>query len=227
MKYIIGNWKAYKTYPEAKEWMNQFKSHLQKKKDIQSMLENQKRSIIICPPYPYLSYFFEETENMPYVHIGSQDVSLCNIGKHTGEVPAGIIQSMASYAIIGHSERRSIQIETDDEIETKLSEAKAHNIEPVLCVRGKSDTLFDFVRFVAYEPVEAIGTGNSTPVSDVVDVKNQLLLPSEAVFLYGGSVTRDNCGEYLSSSEIDGLLIGSASLDPEHFLDIAAYEENI
>lgn len=223
MKYIIGNWKAYKTFSEAQDWMKSFISIIKKRADIQKGLEEKQICFIMCPPYHYLSFLSEQVKGMDQVFIGSQDVSVHDPGKYTGEMPAALMKDMISYAIIGHSERRSLRNETDEEIETKVSHTYAQGIEPIVCIRGADDPIPDEAGIVAYEPVEAIGTGSNMACRDVIDMKENLSLPPHMTFLYGGSVTRDNCEEYLSSPQIDGLLIGSASLDPEHFIDIAAY----
>jgi triosephosphate isomerase len=227
MKYIIGNWKANKTWQEVQDWMSTFVSSLEKRADLKDALKQKETALIICPPYHYLASIHEKIAHLDNVYVGSQDVSLFDVGKFTGEVPAQLLASIASYAIIGHSERRGIQVETNEEIETKLSEAKSYGIEPILCVRGKDDPIPDMTKIVAFEPVEAIGTGDNMRAEQVIGVKQQMDLPPDSFFLYGGSVTRENCSEYLESDEIDGLLIGSASLDPEHFLDIASYGNNI
>jgi triosephosphate isomerase len=77
------------------------------------------------------------------------------------------------------------------------------------------------VKFVAYEPTSSIGTGNNDDINHVLEIKKQLHLAEATVFLYGGSVNVENCTTYLENPEIDGLLIGSASLDPHELYEIA------
>lgn len=223
MKYIIGNWKAYKTAQEVSDWLEGFQACLDKKQDLRQALSEDQCALIICPPYHVLNLVKEKIAGRKNISVGSQDVSLYDVGKYTGEIPAQLLSGIVTHSIVGHSERRSLCRETDTEVETKVSQCCSHDIEPIVCVRGPDDLIPDMASIVAYEPVESIGTGANMPAEEVIQTKRRLSIEADTVFLYGGSVTRDNCAEYVLSDEIDGLLIGSASLDPEHFLDIASY----
>lgn len=220
MKYIVANWKAHKTISECHAWIDSFLHHVLQDKDTVKKLENDEVKVVICPPAQFLVPIQEKCKSYRNIDTGVQDVSLYDEGKFTGEIPAKTFIDLAKYAIIGHSERRSIFIEEEEEIETKIAQCKTYGLEPILCVRGEDDAIFDLVDIVAYEPIEAIGTGKNMPAEEVVEVKETLSLMPGQIFLYGGSVTKDSAGSYLASPEIDGLLVGSAALDPDHLFQI-------
>jgi triosephosphate isomerase (TIM) len=217
MKYIIANWKANKTLLEATQWIKDFIPELEKLRDLET-----KVTIIICPPFPLLSLLKNMTEEYDYIHIGAQDVSSSDAGPMTGEVSAKLLNSLVSYTLVGHSSRRMTFGETEEMIQNKITQAKKYAIEPILCVRNNEDMIYDEVSFVAYEPVAAIGSGNNEGVPETLAMKKQLNLKPGTKYLYGGSVKPDNTASYLQSPEIDGLLVGSASLDPHQFAAIIA-----
>jgi triosephosphate isomerase len=111
--------------------------------------------------------------------------------------------------------------ETDEQLSEKVMQALAHNIVPVYCVRDEKDPIPNGVKFVAYEPIIAIGTGQNEPAAQTLMMKRKMKLPHDVVFIYGGSVNEKNASEYFSTGEIDGFLIGKASLDPKQFILIA------
>lgn len=212
-KYIIANWKSNFTETEALQWVSTFISY-----DFSSSLGNFR--IIICPPAPFLSLAREKTKHLSFVQVGAQDVSFFPEGAYTGEINARALTGFAHYAIIGHSERRYYFGETERILSQKCSEATKNGLEPIFCVRAAGDSIPSHVRFVAYEPVEAIGTGNNEPLKKVLAMKKNLRLLPETYFIYGGSVQKSNAGEYLNNPEIDGLLVGRASRDPQSFFEI-------
>jgi triosephosphate isomerase len=156
------------------------------------------------------------------VFVATQDISIYEQGSYTGEVSAKSLQGLVEYSIIGHSERRSNFYETDEVIAKKIELAHKYQIKTILCIRTASDRLFDKVEMIAYEPVGAIGTGNNASVENVLTLKNDLSLDSSVKFLYGGSITDENVSQYFHTEQIDGLLIGGASLDAERFLRIVS-----
>lgn len=214
MKFIIANWKAHKDVSETKEWIATFKRF-----DL-SGLKNGI-TIIICPPYPFLPIFRESFKDDPIVKLGAQDISFYHAGSYTGEVAAHTLTSLARYVLIGHSERRKYFHETDATVEQKAANAQDFDIEPIVCVRGVQDGIPKGIKMVVYEPIHAIGTGNNEPIERVLKVKKQLQLEQDAIFIYGGSVNETNATEYLKNDEIDGVLPGGASLDPDKFYKIA------
>lgn len=219
MKYIIANWKANKTRLEVDAWIREFRNQLDVE-DIADAIENKILTFIICPPFPFLYQVADVFYDVPGVHTGTQTISPSEQGAHTGEVTASMVEGDVQYAIIGHSERRSTWSETDELTRQQVLNARAKNITPILCIRNEHDQIHEGVSMVAFEPVEAIGTGMNMPADQVLERKNQFALPHDALFIYGGSVKAESAKEYLSKEGIDGLLIGSASLDPVHFVEI-------
>jgi triosephosphate isomerase (TIM) len=210
MKYIIANWKAHKTLEEARTWMQVFS---------EKYVSREDRTVIICVPHPFLYPTAQTVKNMTNVFVGAQDLSIFEEGSHTGEVVANHIASMATYVMLGHSERRRELAETNDVVMKKVSQAKAKDITPIVCVRGPED-VFSEAPYVVYEPVGAIGTGANESLEKTIEMKGSLNLPSGTKFLYGGSVDPKNCASYTSRGEIDGVLVGTASLDPEVFAQV-------
>lgn len=220
MKYIIANWKANKTLAEAENWIETFIAILNSNEKIKNSLINDKLTVIIAPPYPFIITLKDKLNGQKNILIGSQDLSEIEEGSYTGEVTAKTLSSLVDYAIIGHSERRANFNETEERIEKKIGLAKKYGIEPVLCIRNNNDHVYDHAKFIAYEPPASIGNGNNEDVSKVIDMKKRLSLKEDVRFIYGASVNDENCQEYLKSNEIDGLLVGTASKDPNSFCSI-------
>ena len=212
----------------------------------QATLDNV--DVLVCPPYPYLSSFTSEA-----FFTGAQDLSEHASGAHTGEVSGSMLSAVGcDYVIVGHSERRADQHESNGLIADKVASALEHGLTPVLCVgepeavRDAGD-LFEFIAsqldavisktgidafsdiVIAYEPVWAIGTGKTaTPeqaqevhafIRDHIKALNAELAATIKI-LYGGSVKADNAAELFSQPDVDGGLIGGASLNPQDFLSI-------
>lgn len=220
MKYIIANWKANKTLSETQEWISDFTTELTSDATLIEALQNNKVAIVICPPDVYLPILSTQLKTLPNLHIGAQNVSAYEKGAYTGETTATHLKDFATYTLIGHSERRSNFGETDEVISEKIKMAQAQALNPIHCVRGPDDVLFDGVTMIAYEPVEAIGTGKNMPAEEVVNKKNEMKISQSILFIYGGSVNEQSCVEYLQRPEIHGLLVGGASLLPATFLGI-------
>lgn len=199
---------------------------------------------VICPPFPYLADF-----NKRNFRLGAQDVFWENLrsgGTYTGEISAAMLKDFgAEYVIIGHSERRALG-ETDEIVNKKLKTALAAGLKVIFCVgepkdvrrkgegasrqyvrnelrAGLSGVKKSFLKhiFVAYEPIWAIGTGIADKPEDAVNMAIFIkkLLPVR--ILYGGSVNSKNAGRFLKRKEIDGALVGAASLNPKEFKKIA------
>jgi triosephosphate isomerase len=177
---------------------------------------------IICPPNLIVTAVADYTKtNNINVETGVQDVSKYEEGAHTGEVSAKTAAEFAKYSIIGHSERRA-NGESDNDVKKKTEQALKFGIIPIVCVVNENVPVPEGVMIVAYEPVEAIGTGHPDTPENADRVA--LLLKSShsgiKKVLYGGSVTADNVDKFVKMENIDGVLVGGASLDPEHFLGI-------
>ncbi len=221
MKYLIANWKAQITLSEIARWIETFKDQLSNDSKLREKLANKELKIIICPPFPFILYVKNHFENHPGIEVGAQDVSAFKEGKYTGEVTAKALKDITNYSIVAHSERREHFQETEEEIEHKVSICDQYNIKPVLCIRNATDTVYPSVRIVAFEPIEAIGTGENADVAYVLEMKKKVQLPEGTSYLYGGSADSKNINDYLKTGEIDGFLVGTASLDPREFYAMA------
>jgi triosephosphate isomerase len=206
--------------------------------------------LLVCPPFTLLAGFAARAQGTR-VAIGGQDCHAKASGAHTGDIAAEMLaDARATAVIVGHSERRQDHHETDAEVCAKAMAARRVGLLPIVCVGetrterdagtahdvvGKQlagslpDGAADFV--VAYEPVWAIGTGLTPTPKDVADIhgfiRGQLAARfggfSETVrILYGGSVKVSNAKELLAIDNVDGALVGGASLNAEEFLAIAA-----
>lgn len=212
MKYILGNWKANKNFVEVKQWIYTFQREYRAHEDV---------TLGIFPPYPFISYVQGKLKDSRNVFVGSQSISSFEKGSYTGDVTATSLEGVAEYTIIGHSERRKTFGESDEQLAQKVTQALAHKIVPVYCVRDENDPIPAGVTMVAYEPVAAIGTGQNELPEQTVAMKRKMKLPHGCIFIYGGSVTEKNAADYFATGEIDGFLIGKASLDPKQFIQIA------
>ncbi len=221
VKYLIANWKAQTTLSEMIQWIETFRELLHADQSVQQKLQKKELSIIICPPFPYLLYIKNRFQDVDGVSVGAQTVSHLKEGKYTGEVTAKALKDAAGFSIIGHSERRANFHETEDEIERKVSLCNQYHIEPILCVRNEQDTIYDDVRIVAFETIEAIGTGKNEEVAHVLQMKQKMNVRAGVSFLYGGSADAENMAEYLDTGEIHGFIVGTASLDPHEFFTMA------
>jgi len=214
MKYFIANWKTNKTYKQSVEWMETF---------LHNYIPNNNK-VIICPPYPFISALKEMTSKSTNLFIGSQDISLFEKGTYTGEVSAFNLSDLITYSIIGHSERLKYMNESIKISFQKSQLAHKYGFTRFYCVKDEKDPFPADVEFVCYEAIDAIstgdGNGNNLPLSQILDLKKKLTLQPNTGFIYGGSVNENNSREYIASPEIDGILIGGASLDPKRFLTI-------
>jgi triosephosphate isomerase len=204
--------------------------------------------VAICPPFTLIAPAIARTPDLP---IGGQDCHTAEKGAHTGCISAAMLaEAGARLVIVGHSERRADQHETDAEVQAKARAAIAAGLIAIVCV-GETEAQRDAGRavaivqqqldgsiptdgtgsnlVVAYEPVWAIGTGRTPSTADVAEMhaairaKLRLLLGAEADkvrILYGGSVKPDNARELLSVPDVDGALVGGASLTAAQFVPI-------
>ncbi|CAG5084459.1 triose-phosphate isomerase [Parvicella tangerina] len=207
--------------------------------------------LIVCPAAPFLQSFSMLKGN---VKIGAQNVSAFDNGAYTGEWSAAMLKSIAvNYAIVGHSERRSLFGETDDQVNAKVHKLLADGIKPIVCcgetleqreeklekevvklqlvkaLDGLTEESLENI-VVAYEPVWAIGTGVTASAEQAQEmhafIRSTLVKlfgdrATEIPLLYGGSCKPANAKELFACEDIDGGLIGGASLKSESFLAIA------
>ncbi|NNE58327.1 MAG: triose-phosphate isomerase [Hellea sp.] len=232
-KLIAGNWKMH----GEQAWTI-------KPAGFDGMFKAADRShldVLICPPFPYVREMFAASASRNIL-TGGQDCHALEKGAHTGEVSAEMLADCgASYVIVGHSERRAAG-DTDADVHVKAMAAKRAGITPIICV-GESlaqresgdannivgaqlagsvpECLTDYV--IAYEPVWAIGTGKVASVDDIKDMHVHIrgIAGDTIRILYGGSVKPGNAAEILSTENVDGALIGGASLNMADFAAIA------
>ena len=196
----------------------------------------------VCVPYPYLAQAADRLRGTPLAW-GAQNVSEHAQGAYTGEVSAAMLaEHGCRYVIVGHSERRQLYGETDAQAAAKFAAVKAAGMTPILCVgetlqerdSGRTEEVVgrqlskvleknSFEKAVlAYEPVWAIGTGrNATPEqAQAVHAFLRKRVAAETTILYGGSVKPQNAAALFAMPDIDGGLIGGASLVAKDFIDI-------
>ncbi len=212
--FIVANWKSNKTLDEAKKWFDEL--------DI-SQINLDGKEIIICPPFTLLSFLKEEIDkrNLP-INLGAQDVSGFGSGSYTGEVSVEELREFTQYVIIGHSERRKNFHEDDSLLAQKVSMSLSSNLTPIFCVSSPDMFIPQGVSLVAYEPLSAIGTGNADNPENADEVAAQIKKNNKQMttVLYGGSVTPENVKSFTEMENIDGVLVGGASLDASSFSEI-------
>ena len=209
------------------------------------------REICVFPPYvsiPAVASVLEGSQ----IHFGAQNVFYEPPGPFTGEIPIEFLVELGcKYVIIGHSERRALG-EDDDTINMKLKRLAGSNIIPVLCIGERLDHREQGETFrvienqlkidlagvnqpyiIAYEPIWAIGTGKTARPDQASEVhafirgwlRDAGHAAKDAVIIYGGSVNDRNIDQLMAEEEIDGVLVGGASLDPEKFVRIVRFKE--
>jgi triosephosphate isomerase (TIM) len=241
---IAGNWKMNKTAAEGLDLVRDLKLDLANIKEV---------DIVVCPPFTALSEVSKEVLNSN-LRLGAQNMSEHNFGAYTGEIAAGMLKEFSvRYVILGHSERRQYQKESDALIAKKALAAHAASIKPIVCVgellaereAGQTEKVLDTqVRgslaglsksqmeetIIAYEPVWAIGTGKTATSAQAQEAHlfiRRLLgtMFDETVarrvrIQYGGSVKPANARELMGQPDVDGALVGGASLETRSFGDI-------
>ena len=225
---IAGNWKMHKTVPEARALARAIRAEAGEVSD---------REVVLAPPYTALAAVAEEIRGSR-LELAAQDVHWEPKGAFTGEISIPMLEdSGCSLAIVGHSERRQYFGETDETAGDRARAALDAGMFVIACVgeteaqreRGETEDVLrrqlsvlepDDNLVVAYEPVWAIGTGKTaTPkIAQEAHAFVKTLLPLPV--LYGGSVKPDNAAELLAQPDVDGALVGGASLDLDSFTAI-------
>ncbi len=241
---IAGNWKMNKTVAEALDLVADIKRDLREVKEV---------DIVVCPPFTALSEVSKAILNTN-LRLGAQNMNENNFGAYTGEIAAGMLKEFSvRFVILGHSERRQYQKETDELIAKKALAVHTASLKPIVCVgetltereagktekvlqtqvRGSLSTLSKGQMeetILAYEPVWAIGTGKTATTNQAQEAHlfiRRLLLDmfGETVarrvrIQYGGSVKPSNARDLMSQPDVDGALVGGASLEARSFADI-------
>lgn len=246
---IAGNWKMYKTIPEALEFVRAFKP---------LVVASTHCEVVIAPVFTAIKPVSDRLEGSN-VGVAAQDVAAePGPGPFTGEVSASMVKDAgAQWTIIGHSERRQYYGETDDSVNLKIRAAIGADLSPIVCVgerleerdAGRAEQVVDaqLTRgmrnltasdasriIIAYEPVWAIGTGRTATPETAQQMHAFIRSRIGALFgdrvgvetriLYGGSVKPDNIGELMNQVDIDGGLVGGASLEADSFARIVNYK---
>lgn len=236
---IAGNWKMYKTQAEAKDFLAGFLAELKNTK--------AEREVVLCVPFTALETVSQGIHHTS-IKLGAQNVHWEEQGAYTGEISGPMLKEIGvSYVVIGHSERRQYFGETDETVNLRLRAAQAHGLTPILCVgeskqqrdAGETEShIFaqlktDLVGIdqnnlvIAYEPIWAIGTGDtcaSDEANRVIGLIRSKLTNPNVTIQYGGSVNPGNIDEIMIQSEIDGALVGGASLKADSFGRIVNYQ---
>lgn len=208
---VVANFKANKTWDEVASWID----------TVGTKVKSFPGTVIIAPSMAFINQTGWKIQSANLnIKVASQDISRFETGAYTGEVAASQIKGQVSYSIIGHSERRQNFGEDDQILDQKVKNAKESGIEPIFCVQNENTKVPEGVKIVAYEPVFAIGTGTPDTPANAEAVAQSIKAKGDFTVLYGGSVTGDNAKSFLKVGIIDGLLVGSASLDPQSFLKI-------
>jgi triosephosphate isomerase len=216
---IAGNWKMNKTVTEATDLVAALDRDLGAQTEV---------DVVVCPPFTALDAVSKLLKNS-LIKVGAQNMSEKGYGAFTGEINAGMLRDLrVHYVILGHSERREYQKETNALINTKTKAALAAEQIAGSLSGLKAEQIKDTI--IAYEPVWAIGTGktaNSEQAQEVhAYIRSEIAKihgPETAQTVriqYGGSVKSENAQELLSQPDIDGALVGGASLESRGFSDI-------
>ncbi|WP_293127223.1 triose-phosphate isomerase [Microcoleus sp. bin38.metabat.b11b12b14.051] len=236
---IAGNWKMYKTRAESLEFLQGFMSCLTE--------TPEEREVVLCVPFTDLSVLSKNLHGSR-IRLGAQNVHWQESGAYTGEISGQMLTELGvRYVIVGHSERRQYFGETDETVNLRLKAAQKSGLIPILCVgetkqqRDAGETeahIFsqlaqDLVGVdqdnlvIAYEPIWAIGTGDTCETKEanrVIGLIRSKLTNPDVPIQYGGSVKGDNIDEVMAMPEIDGVLVGGASLEAASFNRIVNYK---
>jgi triosephosphate isomerase len=249
---IAGNWKMHTTPADAGELAH----------TIASRTRVAGVTRVLCPPFVCLAAVRDAVEGED-VAVGAQDVHHERVGAYTGDTSASMLEGLATWVIVGHSERRRWHHETNELVSEKVKRAIEVGLRPILCV-GETlevreaggrvaealvvDQVLDALQpnigtglaesglVIAYEPVWAIGTGRHASGADAAGMAVAIRQALDTTFggsvaglggddtpiLYGGSVTAANIDQFLAEPEIDGALVGGASLKPDEMAGIVA-----
>jgi triosephosphate isomerase (TIM) len=235
---IAGNWKMHKTRAEASAFVQQLIPQLDGVPD--------ERELVICAPFTALGLLSDKLQGSP-IKVGAQNIHWEKSGAYTGEISAPMLCELGiRYVIVGHSERRQYFGETDETVNARLKAAQAAGLTPIFCVgetkqqrdAGETEAVIagqverglagvnQYNLVVAYEPIWAIGTGDtcaSAEANRVIGLIRAQLDNPEVSIQYGGSVNPSNVDEIMAQSEIDGALVGGASLEADSYARLAGY----
>lgn len=244
-KLVVGNWKMHGSNAATAELLGEL---------LRLLPPLHSTDVAVCPPFVYLAVARQRLAGSA-IKLGAQNVGTAERGAFTGEIAANMLRDCGcDFAIVGHSERRNLFAESNEQVAEKAAIALRHELIPIICVgesltereAGKTLDIIArqleaiFVRFsaaelnravIAYEPVWAIGTGRTaTPVQAQevhAFIRQRLQINNAAAVpvLYGGSVKAENAKALFVQADIDGGLVGGASLNAEEFVAICRAAE--
>ena len=236
---IAGNWKMYKTRAESLEFLQGFMSCLTE--------TPEEREVVLCVPFTSLAVLSKNLHGSR-IRLGAQNVHWQESGAFTGEISGPMLSELGvRYVIVGHSERRQYFGETDETVNLRLKAAQQYDLIPILCVgetkqqrdAGETEShIFSQLEkdlvgvdqqklVIAYEPIWAIGTGDTCETKEanrVIGLIRSKLTNPDVPIQYGGSVKPENIDEVMVMPEIDGVLVGGASLEARSFDRIVNYK---
>jgi len=223
--FLVANLKANKNWQELSAYLE----------EISSKVTKFIGTIVVCPSSPFLAASSQKIRDLDSkIAIGSQDISKFETGPYTGEFSVSQIKDICAYSIIGHSERKKYFKETTEDVLIKIDLLLKSQITPILCIASRDEletygnsqiiqSSSSKIIFV-HEPPGAISAQKDYVPEDPTEANRQAGKIKEkfssASVLYGGSVNSQNAGLFLSQENIDGALIGQASLQPQEFLAI-------
>jgi len=231
MKYVVGNWKMFQRLEDIKKFfieLNSFKQPL-------------TCEAWIAPQFIHIPLVKDLAFTLGKISVGAQNCATTKEGALTGEVSAqALADTGCSFVIIGHSERRKFFAEDNHILQEKLTVALAHGLKVIFCVgetgeEREQNKTFEVLSsqlsilkntadlssvIVAYEPVWAIGTGKNATPEQAQEVHSFIRKSFSVPLLYGGSVNPSNIGDLLVQKDIDGVLVGGASLKGKSFAEL-------
>lgn len=239
---VAGNWKMHKTVAETRRFIVELRNKL--------LGIDTAAAVVVCPPFVSLETAVDAARETP-IAIGAQNAFWESSGAYTGEVSPSMLEALGvRYVILGHSERRTVFGESDEQVNRKLLHVLHYELTPIVCLgesledREAGSTEGVVTRqvrtalrgvapdhagrvVVAYEPIWAIGTGKTATKDQAQQVHHFLRslladnwgnsLANSTRILYGGSVKSANIKELMGMPDIDGALVGGASLDADEF----------
>ncbi len=211
MKYLIANLKAHHSLSEIQEWMSVFSSNY---------VPREGWTVGIAPSFPHLTFVSERLNGLEGCCVVAQAVSSDAKGSFTGEVPAAALHGIVSLCLVGHSERR-MRGETPEQISQQVRHLSGAGITPILCIGKVEEYISGYQGIVLYEPPNLIGTGTTANLDAVLKLRSALA-DFHGSYLYGASVDENNCDLFIRSSDVDGMVVGTASIDPRQFLAIVS-----
>jgi triosephosphate isomerase (TIM) len=236
---LAGNWKMHKTQAESLEFMQDFLPTLE--------TTPEEREVVLCVPFTDLAILSQSLHGSR-IHLGAQNMHWQSNGAYTGEISGPMLAELGvRYVIIGHSERRQYFGETDQTVNLRLRAAQTQGFMPILCVgeskeqrrAGQTEShIFNQLQqdlieidqtqlVIAYEPIWAIGTGETCQAEEanrVVGLIRSRLTHPQVTIQYGGSVNAENIDQIMAQPEVDGVLVGGASLQGNSFGRIVNYQ---